>query len=237
MVTLTRTNLTHSAIRPRAVLWLATATVLVSLLALLSIFIKNNPFPSQDLAALDWVTGWDIPGLNGFFGAISFMTSSKAGLIYGPAVMALLLILRKVRATLVFAAIGAIVALVTVLGDYTLGEVIGRTRPVGDSPMPSFPSGHVFGSTFFFGFMGFLAIRYRMKKRLLFPMLGLFAILILAVGPARIYEQAHWPSDVVAGYILGALWLLIIIPTFLYFQRITSASSTASTKASSDTGP
>ena len=98
-----------------------------------------------------------------------------------------------------FGVVGFVVASVAVLGDYTLGAVIGRTRPLADNLATSFPSGHVFGSTVFFGFWGFLAIYYGLKRKFLVPVLALFAALILAVGPARIYDQAHWPSDVAGG--------------------------------------
>ena len=94
-----------------------------------------------------------------------------------------------------------------------------------ENSAPAFPSGHVFGSTVFFGFIGFLAVYYRMKGKFLVPLLVLVAAFILLVGPARIYEQAHWPSDVVAGYLLGALWLLVVIPLFIYARSTKWMSS------------
>ena len=57
------------------------------------------------------------------------------------------------------------------------------------------------------------------------PLLVVFGALILAVGPARIYEQAHWPSDVAAGYLLGAFWLLLLVQGFLALRRTTPAAS------------
>ena len=187
-------------------LWLAAVTTLSTLLAMLTLAIMNNPIPSQDVAVMDWIAGRDWPGLGTFFGVLSFLTSAKAGLIYGPAGIAILLLLRKTRAALIFAAVGATIAFVAVLGDYTLGEIVDRGRPLAGSAdsAPAYPSGHVFGSTVFFGFIGFLAFHYQMKRKLLVPLLMLVAAVILLVGPARIYEQAHWPSDVAAGYLLAA---------------------------------
>ena len=151
----------------------------------------------------------------------------------GLAGTAFLFLLGKPRVAFAFAVVGAVVGIVAVTGDYTLGEVVGRTRPLADKPVPSFPSGHVFGSTVFFGFSSFLAVQYRLEKKILVPFLAVMALLILAVGPARIYEQAHWPSDVAAGYLLGALWLLILIPSFLYFRRRIWAESSHLTEAHS----
>ena len=57
------------------------------------------------------------------------------------------------------------------------------------------------------------------------PLLGLFGFIILSVGPARVYEQAHWPTDVAAGYLLGALWLLVLVPLFLRTRQAVGVSS------------
>ncbi len=236
MVTLTGSITTKSTPNLRAGLglWLAVAGTLTTLLVLLSIAIAGNPAPSPDLAVIDWIVGWDAPGLGTFLAAISFLTSAYAGAIYGPVGIAVLLVLKKFRAAVLFGVVGFVVASVAVLGDYTLGAVIGRTRPLADNLATSFPSGHVFGSTVFFGFWGFLAIYYGLKRKFLVPVLALFAALILAVGPARIYDQAHWPSDVAAGYLLGALWLMIIIPVFLRLRGVVSSSTQAN---DSETAP
>ena len=113
---------------------MALAGALMALLAILSVAISRNPTPSTDEAAMDWVVAWIAPGLAGLFDVVSFLTSAKAGLIYGPVGMALLLFLRKRRAAVEFAVVGGVVALVAVLGDYTLGEAVGRTRPLGACP-------------------------------------------------------------------------------------------------------
>ena len=53
----------------------------------------------------------------------------------------------------------------------------------------------------------------------------LISAIILLVGPVRIYEQEHWPSDVAAGYLLGSLWLLVLIPLFIYVRSTKWVSS------------
>jgi len=204
----------------RSLLWLAAVGILVTLLTLLTKAIMDNPTPSQDVRVLDWVAVWDLRGLSTFFDVVSFVTSAKAGIIYGGVGIGFLLLLGKTRAAVVFAAVGLTIALVAILGDFTLGEIVDRGRPLAgsDNPNPAFPSGHVFGSTVFFGFIGFLAAYYRLKIKVLVPLLVLFAAIIVLVAPARIHVQAHWPSDVAAGYLLAAIWLLVIIPVFVHLR-------------------
>jgi undecaprenyl-diphosphatase len=51
-------------------------------------------------------------------------------------------------------------------------------------------------------------------------MLGVaIAILILAIGISRIYLGVHYPSDVVAGYTAGTMWLMFSISLFMWREQ------------------
>ena len=116
---------------------------------------------------MDWITGWNFPGLAALSGAVSLLTGAKAGLIYGPLGIAFLLLLGKTREAVVFAVVGLTIAAVAILGDYTLGQLVGRGRPLAAADnFPAFPSGHVFGSTVFFGFLTFLAVHFQIKREI-----------------------------------------------------------------------
>ena len=43
------------------------------------------------------------------------------------------------------------------------------------------------------------------------------AILIVLIGPSRIYLGEHWTSDVIGSYIIGTFWLIILI---LLYQMV-----------------
>ena len=228
MSTTTLTGLIHHAglvTRPKFALWLAAIAGLLTLLILLTLAVDDGATPSQDRTVLDWVAGRDVPLLGGFMRGISGLTSNYPAFGMGLAAVAFLWLVGQNRAALAFAIVGGVVAAVAVLGDFTLGEIVGRSRPLLQNDDNSFPSGHVFGSTVFFGFWGFLAVYYRLKRKVLVPVLAVLFLLILAVGFARMFEEVHWPSDVAAGYLLGGVWLLLLIPFFVYFQRMPWLSS------------
>jgi membrane-associated phospholipid phosphatase len=99
--------------------------------------------------------------------------------------------------------------------------VVGRPRPSADVVKvwaiianESFPSGHVVNYLTFYGFLFCLAtwkIPNRLPRATLQLVLG---ALILLVGPSRIYLGAHWASDVIGGYLLGAVWLYLSLQIY-----------------------
>lgn len=80
----------------------------------------------------------------------------------------------------------------------------------------SFPSGHVMFYTVFFGFLALLAFSFLHDSRLRTTLLLFCLSMILLVGPSRIYLGQHWASDVLGGYLLGSLWLVVVIQLYLW---------------------
>ncbi len=90
--------------------------------------------------------------------------------------------------------------------------IVKRPRP--DSPLVaalhySFPSGHTFTSITFFGMVCYFAWNYLKNKTLRFIVLALSAVLVLLIGWSRIYLYVHYASDVLAGFCLGIMWLIL----------------------------
>ena len=225
----TGTSVLRQVASPAVVLWLLATAALGVPLILLTTALEGGTIPSQDRTVLDWVTGRDTPLLGGTSEAISAFTGAFPAAGIGLAVIAFLWLLGATRTAFGFAVVGAVVFVVAFLGDLTLGGIVGHSPPVGDASDRSFPSGHVFATTVFYGFWGFLGIYYGLKKKILIPLLSLILILVLAVGFSRMFEEAHWPSDVAAGYLLGGLWLLLLVPAFLYFQKVSWLTSAKQT--------
>lgn len=166
-----------------------------------------------------WVRGWHLPGVGGFLEGVSLLGGFWPRIAIAAVGIAYLLISGRRRFALACAVAGGTVGLAVILGDYGLGEIVGRGRPVNELTGPSFPSGHTFGTLAFFGFLSFLAVTHGFMKSLRIPVLAVAGVLIVAVGASRIHQQAHWPSDVAAGYLLGLIALLALIPLYRLADR------------------
>lgn len=97
-----------------------------------------------------------------------------------------------------------------------LKNLIGRHRPPHDLALvatdsASFPSGHTIAAIAFYGFLIYFLGKEIKNKQAKNILMAFCAAMILLAGFARIYLGAHWPSDVLASYILGGIWLWIII--------------------------
>ena len=195
------------------------------LLAMASVLIHDHPGPlpfevtfSQTVQNLHY---WPwIPPLLVFIG--TFNNPTPTGIVIGILFVGMIL-LGWYRQAIFFAlAVGIGNLLDTFIGDYVV-----RPRPSAnlirvDVPLKynSFPSGHTCHMMLFYGFLLFLSFtkpvqewRYRW---VLIP-LQVFAVLnILLMGYSRVYEGEHWLSDILGGYLSGALWLSLFIFLYLF---------------------
>jgi len=73
----------------------------------------------------------------------------------------------------------------------------------------SFPSGHALGSMVLYGMIAFLLARHFPKRAIWFYEIA--AVLTGAIGFSRLYLGVHWVTDVVGGWGMGFLWLMICI--------------------------
>lgn len=75
----------------------------------------------------------------------------------------------------------------------------------------SFPSGHAMNSFIFYSLVGYFIIRNTKNKSVWIVTVVSLSLLIFIIGLSRIYLGVHYPSDVLAGYLSGILWLLLIV--------------------------
>lgn len=101
-------------------------------------------------------------------------------------------------------------------------NLVDRPRPTPDLARVttildtySFPSGHVTSYVTFFGFLFYLSYTTMPRRSpLRLPLLVLFGLMVVLVGPSRVYMGQHWASDALAGYALGFAYLLAVIQLY-----------------------
>lgn len=73
----------------------------------------------------------------------------------------------------------------------------------------SFPSGHALGSFVMYGFLAYLlSARFPKFSKFIYT---LAVITIAIIGLSRMYIGVHWPTDIIAGYGVGYIWLMLCI--------------------------
>jgi undecaprenyl-diphosphatase len=83
----------------------------------------------------------------------------------------------------------------------------------------SFPSGHAMLSAVTYLTLGALLARVQERRRIKAFLIGLAVTLTLLVGASRVYLGVHWPSDVLAGWCVGAAWAALCWFVALQLQR------------------
>ncbi len=92
-----------------------------------------------------------------------------------------------------------------------LKNVIVRSRPelvvhLVEVNTSSFPSGHAMNSAITYLTLGALLARAEKGRHVRIYLLAVAISLTLIIGASRVYLGVHWPSDVVAGWCVGAIW-------------------------------
>ncbi|MBT2368159.1 phosphatase PAP2 family protein [Streptomyces sp. ISL-10] len=104
----------------------------------------------------------------------------------------------------------------------SLKAVADRDRPQWPDPVDSaqyaaFPSGHAMTAAVTCGLLLWLARRYGAAGRGWAAGVLLAGVSVVGVGLTRVYLGVHWPSDVVAGWLLGAS---VVALTVLSYERL-----------------
>jgi undecaprenyl-diphosphatase len=115
----------------------------------------------------------------------------------------------------------ALAASVSAVLTEAIKQLVARPRPdaglvtvVEGAVGHSFPSGHTLFYVTFFGFLAYLAYAQLKPGRLRTAVLWLTGLLIVLVGPSRIWMGQHWSSDVLASYALGLAYLVVLVQAY-----------------------
>ena len=117
----------------------------------------------------------------------------------------------------------ALVVVVAIAGNAllntTLKAIFARARPLHDPTEAlvlgfSFPSGHSSGAVVAYGMLAYVLIRCLSPAhaaRFRLPLVLAATALAFTIGCSRIFIQAHFATDVLAGFASGSAWLAVCI--------------------------
>lgn len=101
--------------------------------------------------------------------------------------------------------------------------IIARPRPYTNSIVEemgySFPSAHAMVSFGYYGFLIYLVYKNIENKKIKIPLITLLSLLIIFIGISRIYLGVHYATDVLGGFVIAFIYLVIFIK-FIYERRI-----------------
>jgi membrane-associated phospholipid phosphatase len=220
--------------RVEAILWVI--SLLVFIVSCFIIYVHPQPYP-VDIAATQTLTKLqDVPWASTLLQFPSMLNNPLPSAItlatwfIGMLLMGVIFKLRDKPPIRWFQA--AVFLVVTVTASAGLNSVIdvlvNRPRPSSNTapirhhmvvvPYPSYPSGHTEHDLVYYGFLLYLSftkpVREWRYRWLLIP-LQLYAVFdILTIGVSRIMAEDHWITDVLGGYLEGALELYIFIVLF-----------------------
>lgn len=173
-------------------------------------YFDSGGFQAFDLPPLSRAFLWRASPLTKVFRVISYLGSPSGILGISAVAAGLLIFQRKLRTLAVYVVMYLGVSGMVVL----MKHIVGRLRPdefipVYQETSPSFPSYHaalILAVTFFLAYLfGKNCTTWAMKVNV---WLGA-GFLTLLIGITRVYLGVHYPSDVLAGYIVGGGWFLI----------------------------
>ncbi|MGF2769539.1 phosphatase PAP2 family protein [Bacillus cereus] len=110
--------------------------------------------------------------------------------------------------------------LITHLVNKGIKEIVKRERPSLNEALDalgySFPSGHAMLSIMTFGFLAYIIAANLKSIAGKCVITILMVIVILSIGLSRVILNVHYPTDILAGYCVGGILLVIAI----YYHRL-----------------
>ena len=189
---------------------LAFVYVLALFVGILEDLITSDPIIAADTRIANLVVAFRTEALTNVFNWITLLGKSQVILVFICTLTVILWLWRKndYILSLFIAVIGSEVF--TFLGKWAFH----RPRPLTALYVEnsySFPSGHATVAVAFYGFAGFLLAHFIDDWNRKINIFFLTVLIIAAIGLSRIYLGVHFVSDIWAGYLVGAMWLIIAI--------------------------
>lgn len=200
------------------VFWAALAALAVAAMAITVLAARVDQFPG-DLLILEAIQGLRSAVLDRVMLAATWLGFEPQTILVAGIVSIGLWVIGLRRA--------AVFAFATLLGNvvgYWLKIAVSRPRPPSELAYPGlaqndfgFPSGHALHAALFYGFLAFIVWRCpssRLWRWAVVVVVGLVTFAILT-GVSRVYLGVHWPSDVLGGFLIGLVLLLLLAKAYV----------------------
>jgi membrane protein DedA with SNARE-associated domain len=202
-------------------LLVAAATVFVGLIGLMIGLIQD--FLGQETTQFDTVATYIIQeifsaGWSDWMDKMEWLSSVQV--LYPIAGLTLLWILFKGKERILESGFLLFVTVGGVLLDIILREVFHRIGPIPNHlRLPyTFPSEQTLLTLAVYGFSAYLLFRHYGKVWLRIAAPFTVIVIALVVGISQIYSDLEYPSDVVAGYVFGGVWVSLNIVLLEIFR-------------------
>ncbi len=111
--------------------------------------------------------------------------------------------------------------IITVLFNQIIKRIIKRPRPehlrLIKQTGYSYPSGHAMIAIGLYGLLLYFSRKIKDKKKRILVQ-SLLILLIISIGTSRIYVGVHYPSDIIAGYLLACIILKSNVSYWKHFK-------------------
>lgn len=182
--------------------------------------VREGETQAFDEAVVRWMGAHRSPTLDAVMVEVTALgTGTVVVMIVVVAALFLVLNERKYSATLLLVSAGGGLLLNGVL---KLG--FNRPRPTIFLPVvqavsSSFPSGHAMSSAIVYGTVAYLAARLHRRRWARWLVMAFALVVIVLISFSRMYLGVHYPSDVVAGVMIGLAWAGFCMSTLEAVQK------------------
>lgn len=196
---------------------LGVCTICVSSFSIISVIVAGNQHPAFDQLTHNFFASWMGPAGIAVLKAVSALASKPAIISISIFTIILLWFLKRDYG-------GMITMFLFVLGGNFVNKLVKdwvkRERPLLDGVVVegySFPSGHAMVGLIMYGLIVYFIHRHSSHSLLKNIVLYAVILLMVVIGVSRFVLGEHYATDVLAGYSLGGLMLIIAITVY---QRI-----------------
>lgn len=207
---------------------LLSLVIFISVIAILVFLIRKplRKYKSIDLGIFDRIQSWTNPYRNRFVLFVTFLGNHKFLI---PANLLVIFYFLLVAHQNWFSIRVLTIALSSLVLMLLLKTLFQRKRPL--SPLLkaakglSFPSGHSIMAVTFYGLLLYILLHTINIEWLKWLLAVLLIGLIILIGFSRVYLRVHYTSDVIAGFIIGLLWLWISLTVLSNLEEYVHANA------------